>query len=306
MSDVDREALFAALGLDDLPTGDLVVRSPVDGNELARIAATSPDEARDAVIRAAEAFGPWRRVPPPRRGELVRRFGDVLRAHKEPLATLVTLECGKILEEARGEVQEAIDICDFAVGLSRQLYGLTIASERPGHRMMETWHPLGPVAVITAFNFPVAVWAWNAAIAFVCGDPVVWKPSEKTPLTALACQRLFARACAEAEDVPEHLSQVCVGGADVGLVLVDDAAVPLVSATGSTRSPIRGIACCRALTGTTAADVLFDDAVVTEDDVEEVETDDTAGTGLLVAVFVSNCDTFSLSSSMFLASWRIK
>ena len=148
----------------------------------------------DKTARSAAAFTAWRSVPAPRRGELVRRFGERLRAHKEPLGRLVSIEAGKILQEGLGEVQEMIDICDFAVGLSRQLYGLTIASERPGHRMMETWHPLGAVGVITAFNFPVAVWAWNAALALVCGDTVVWKPSEKTPLTALACQALLERA----------------------------------------------------------------------------------------------------------------
>ncbi|GAB4572091.1 MAG: aldehyde dehydrogenase family protein [Rhodothalassiaceae bacterium] len=172
-------------------------------------------------------------MPAPRRGELIRLFGAELRTAKEPLARLVTLECGKILEEGRGEVQEMIDICDFAVGLSRQLHGLTIASERPGHAMRETWHPLGPVGVISAFNFPVAVWAWNFALAIVCGDPVIWKPSEKTPLTALACQALFARACAKFGEVPAGLSALALGGPAIGEALSDDPRLPLISATGS-------------------------------------------------------------------------
>jgi aldehyde dehydrogenase (NAD+) len=174
-------------------------------------------------------------VPAPRRGELVRLFGEELRANKEALGRLVTLEAGKILQEGLGEVQEMIDICDFAVGLSRQLYGLTIASERPGHRMMETWHPAGPVAVISAFNFPVAVWAWNAALALVCGDSVIWKPSEKTPLTALATQALFERAVKKFGSAPANLTQVVLGLRDVGEALSKDARIPVVSATGSTR-----------------------------------------------------------------------
>src|SRR5256885_1796279 len=188
---LDRE--LHALGLDPktFAEGDVVARSPIDGSITGRL---RPHDAAPAVARAHEAFLAWRTVPAPRRGELVRLFGEELRAHKEAVAALVTIEAGKIVAEARGEVQEMIDICDFAVGLSRQLYGLTIASERPGHRMSETWHPLGVAGVISAFNFPVAVWAWNFTLATVCGDAVVWKPSEKTPLTALACQALFARA----------------------------------------------------------------------------------------------------------------
>ena len=177
-----------------------------------------------------------KKSPPPRRGELIRLLGEELRGHKEALGRLVTLENGKILQEGMGEVQEMIDICDFAVGLSRQLYGLTIASERPGHRMMETWHPLGVCGVISAFNFPVAVWSWNFALAIVCGDPVVWKPSEKTPLTALACQRLFARAVERFDgEIPDNLLQILIGGKEVGEALVDDRRVALVSATGSCR-----------------------------------------------------------------------
>src|SRR5260370_370434 len=169
------------------------------------------------VAAAERGFAAWRSVPPPRRGELVRLFAEELRRHKEKLGRLVSIEAGKILEEGQGEVQEMIDICDFAVGLSRQLYGRVIASERPGHRMLETWHPLGPVGIITAFNFPVAVWSWNAAIALVCGDSVLWKPSDKTPLCALACNELFARALDRFGDAPadlrEGLSQVAIGGA---------------------------------------------------------------------------------------------
>ena len=187
------------------------------------------------IAASVEAFKAWRNVPAPRRGELVRLFGEELRANKDALGRLVTLEAGKILQEGLGEVQEMIDICDFAVGLSRQLYGLTIASERPGHRMMETWHPAGPVAVISAFNFPVAVWAWNAALALVCGDSVIWKPSEKTPLTALATQALFERALKKFGTAPANLSQVVLGLRDVGEQLAKDARIPVVSATGSTR-----------------------------------------------------------------------
>jgi len=219
----------------ELATGALEVRSPVDGSLLARLAVHEAAEVGDLVARGLTAFAAWREVPAPRRGELVRLLGDELRAAKADLGALVTLECGKILQEGLGEVQEMIDICDFAVGLSRQLYGLTIASERPGHAMRETWHPAGICAVISAFNFPVAVWSWNAALALVCGDPVIWKPSEKTPLTALAVQKLFERALARFGDAPAGLSQVLLGNAEVGAALVADPAVAVVSATGSTR-----------------------------------------------------------------------
>ncbi|MGL4636841.1 MAG: L-piperidine-6-carboxylate dehydrogenase [Beijerinckiaceae bacterium] len=214
--------------------GALPARSPVTGEVITQVVTATADDAKAAIAKAHEAFLAWRLVPAPRRGELVRLLGEELRVAKDDLGRLVTIEAGKITSEGLGEVQEMIDICDFAVGLSRQLYGLTIATERPMHRMMETWHPLGVCGVITAFNFPVAVWAWNAALAFVCGNPVVWKPSEKTPLTALAVQAIFERAATRFGDAPEGLSQVLVGGADVGAALVADKRVPLVSATGST------------------------------------------------------------------------
>ncbi|HEY0845907.1 MAG TPA: aldehyde dehydrogenase family protein [Noviherbaspirillum sp.] len=214
---------------------DIHCRTPITGDSLTSLRADTPHQVTEKITRAHAAFLQWRDVPAPRRGELVRLFGEELRANKEALGRLVTLEAGKILQEGLGEVQEMIDICDFAVGLSRQLYGLTIASERPGHRMMETWHPLGVVGVISAFNFPVAVWSWNAALAFVCGNSVVWKPSEKTPLTALAVQALFEKAVARFGDAPAGLSEVIVGGHERGQILVDDPRVPLISATGSTR-----------------------------------------------------------------------
>ncbi|MFN3473291.1 MAG: aldehyde dehydrogenase family protein [Blastomonas sp.] len=218
-----------------LPQGRMDVFSPVDGARVAGIDATSAADVAAGAERAAAAFHQWRTVPGPRRGELVRRLGEELRRHKEDLGMLVTLDCGKPLSEGLGEVQEMIDICDFAVGLSRQLHGLTIASERPGHRMSETWHPLGPVAIITAFNFPVAVWAWNAALALVCGDSVVWKPSEKTPLSAIAVQALFDRVVADfGPDAPEGLAQLVLGDAATGAALVDHPAIALISATGST------------------------------------------------------------------------
>ena len=210
--------------------------SPVSGEEIAQVEVTSAADAGKAIDAAHEAFRAWRLVPAPRRGELVRLLGEELRAHKAELGRLVTIEAGKIASEGLGEVQEMIDICDFAVGLSRQLYGLTIATERAGHRMMETWHPLGVVGIISAFNFPVAVWSWNAALALVCGNSIVWKPSEKTPLTALATQAILQRAIARfGDDAPEGLSQLLIGDRAVGEALVDNPKVALVSATGSTR-----------------------------------------------------------------------
>jgi aldehyde dehydrogenase (NAD+) len=225
--------ILAPLGVKT--SGDQIVRSPIDGAEIGSVAYDDAASVDKKVAASVVAFRAWREVPAPKRGELVRLFGEELRANKEALGRLVTLEAGKILQEGLGEVQEMIDICDFAVGLSRQLYGLTIASERPGHRMMETWHPTGPVAIISAFNFPVAVWAWNAALALVCGDSVIWKPSEKTPLTALATQALFECALEKFADAPANLSQVVLGLRDVGELLAKDARIPVVSATGSTR-----------------------------------------------------------------------
>ena len=230
-------SLLAQLGVDPAAYegGTLVVRSPIDGSITGQLRETSAAAVTDAIGKAQDAFLAWRDVPAPRRGELVRLFGEELRAHKESLGRLVTLEAGKIVQEGLGEVQEMIDICDYAVGLSRQLYGLTIATERPGHVMRETWHPLGVVGIISAFNFPVAVWSWNAALAFVCGDACVWKPSEKTPLTALATHALFEKAAAKFGGVPAGLSALIIGQRAIGEVLVDDPRVPLISATGSTR-----------------------------------------------------------------------
>lgn len=230
-------AVLSAAGLTspDINGGDLKVRSPIDGSELAYVRQTRPDRMAGIIQQSHEAFLAWRTVPAPRRGELVRLLGEELRAAKDTLGALVTLEAGKIRSEGLGEVQEMIDICDFAVGLSRQLYGLTIASERPGHRMMETWHPMGPCAVISAFNFPVAVWAWNAALALVCGNPVIWKPSEKTPLTAIATMKIVEKALQRFGDAPAGLLQLVIGGAEIGDALVSSKQVPIVSATGSTR-----------------------------------------------------------------------
>ena len=225
--------LLTSVGIEWPQSGDFPARTPITGGRLGWVAKCDPAGVDAAVARATGAFQVWRTVPAPRRGELVRVLGQLLREHKSELAGLVTLEAGKIRSEARGEVQEMIDMCDFAVGLSRQLYGLTLASERPEHRMMEVWHPLGVCSVITSFNFPVAVWAWNAALALVCGDPVIWKPSEKTTLTALAAQALASRAAAEV-GAPDGLVQLLVGGPELGQALVDHREVALVSATGST------------------------------------------------------------------------
>jgi aldehyde dehydrogenase (NAD+) len=228
------DAIGATVELGDPGGHGLPASTPITGDVLFTLPETSPDEADAAIAEAAKAFTTWRTTPAPVRGALVARLAELLIEHKADLATLVTVEAGKITSEALGEVQEMIDICQFAVGLSRQLYGKTIASERPGHRLMETWHPLGVVGVITAFNFPVAVWSWNTAIALVCGDTVVWKPSELTPLTAVACQALIERA---ARDVgaPTAVSRLIQGGREVGERLVDDPRVALLSATGSVR-----------------------------------------------------------------------
>ncbi|MGW7547599.1 L-piperidine-6-carboxylate dehydrogenase [Streptomyces sp. NPDC054770] len=219
----------------EVAEGDgLPARTPVTGEHLFGLRAATADDVEEALTAARAAFLTWRTTPAPRRGDLVRRLGELLREHKGDLADLVTVEAGKIRSEALGEVQEMIDICDFAVGLSRQLYGRTIASERPGHRLAETWHPLGVVGVVSAFNFPVAVWSWNTAVALVCGDTVVWKPSELTPLTAVACHHLLVRA-AEETGAPRDVHRLLLGDRAVGERLVDDPRVALVSATGSTR-----------------------------------------------------------------------
>ena len=230
-------ALLASMGV-TVKSGDMPTRSPISGQIVTRIFETSTADAHAAITQAQSAFREWRNVPAPQRGELVRLLGDELRANKTALGHLVSIEVGKVLSEGLGEVQEMIDICDFAVGLSRQLYGLTIASERPSHRMMESWHPLGVVGIISAFNFPVAVWSWNAALALVCGDAVVWKPSEKAPLSALAAQSLLDRAIeryrAAGGSAPAGLATLLIGGRDLGEVLVDSPSVALLSATGST------------------------------------------------------------------------
>lgn len=231
----ETDSILQHLGVDRrvYQEGTRIVRSPTTGETVANVQGVDTTAIGDAIDEAAQAFKTWRLVPAPRRGELVRLLGEELRAAKEELGRLVMIEAGKIASEGRGEVQEMIDICDFAVGLSRQLYGLTIASERPAHRMMEQWHPLGPIGVITTFNFPVAVWAWNAALALACGDTVIWKPSEKTPLTALAVQALVARALKKFGDAPQGLSAVLIGDREAATRLTDDPRVPLVSATGS-------------------------------------------------------------------------
>ena len=237
----DTASILAGFGIapEILKAGDFSVASPIDGGRIASLRQHTREDLDRMIAAAERAFLLWRAIPAPRRGELVRLFAEELRRHKAALGRLVSIEAGKILEEGQGEVQEMIDICEFAVGLSRQLYGKVIASERPGHRMLETWHPLGPAGIITAFNFPVAVWSWNAALALVCGDPIIWKPSDKTPLCALACNALLARAIARFGELPEKLrdglSQVAIGGAELGEALCDDRRVPLVSATGSTR-----------------------------------------------------------------------
>jgi aldehyde dehydrogenase (NAD+) len=235
---VRREALaiLTRLGTPDraFAREGLAASSPITGEAIVDVHTTSVEEARDTIGRAAQAFETWRSVPAPRRGELIRILAEELRAAKADLGRLVTLETGKIISEGEGEVQEMIDICDFAVGLSRQLYGRTIATERVDHRMMEAWHPLGGCGVISAFNFPVAVWSWNAALAIVCGDPVVWKPSEKAPLSALAVHAVVERALRRFGDAPDGLFGILIGGREVGEALVDDHPVAVVSATGST------------------------------------------------------------------------
>ena len=231
------ETILAHLGVPPT-TGNLTVRTPITGEVIAQISTITTEDARKAIAQAHIAYLDWRTVPAPKRGELVRLLGEELRAEIDSLGRLVTIETGKLLSEGFGEVQEMIDICTFAAGLSRQLAGLTVPSERAKHRMMETWHSLGVVGVISAFNFPVAVWSWNAALALVCGDAVVWKPSEKTPLTALATQAIFDRAAKKFEtkfgSIPAGLATLLIGDATVGQQLVDSPIIPLVSATGST------------------------------------------------------------------------
>jgi aldehyde dehydrogenase (NAD+) len=229
--------LMAEFGVsgDALTGGGLAVRSPINGALIAEVTLHTKADCKSAVEVADAAFRLWRMVPAPQRGELVRLFGEELHANKAALGQLIAIETGKILQEGLGEVQEMIDICGFAAGLSRQLYGLTMPSERPGHRMMETWHPLGVVGIITAFNFPAAVWAWNAAIALVCGDTLVWKPSEKAPLCALACQALLERAAKCLKNIPSGIAAVVLGGPELSEALAADPRVSLVSATGSTR-----------------------------------------------------------------------
>ncbi|MBY0443265.1 MAG: aldehyde dehydrogenase family protein [Mycobacteriaceae bacterium] len=231
---------MAAIGAGDITLNTpgehlgLSASTPITGDVLFTLSPTPPEHVNQTITNAEQAFSTWRNTPAPARGAVARQLGELLTEHKNDLATLVTIEVGKIRSEALGEVQEMIDICQFAVGLSRQLYGRTIASERPGHRLMETWHPLGVVGVITAFNFPVAVWAWNTVIALVCGDTVVWKPSELTPLTALACQALINRATDEV-GAPRAVSGLVIGDRQTGEQLVTDPRIALVSATGSVR-----------------------------------------------------------------------
>jgi aldehyde dehydrogenase (NAD+) len=226
------DAAVHGFGRPDSKGPALTVRSPIDGGVLAELPTTSIESVKYEIGAAVHDFPAWRDTPAPARGEFVRRVGNKLRERQEALATIVAWEAGKIMPEARGEVQEMIDICDFAVGLSRQLYGKSIASERPGHRLTETWHPLGPVGVISAFNFPVAVWAWNAMIGLVCGDPIVWKPSEKTPLSAIACQQIISSEISGFA-APGGISRIIIGGADVGQALAESPDLPLISATGS-------------------------------------------------------------------------
>ena len=221
-------------GLESSDSGNyLDSYSPVDGALIGSVSLTTPEEYNLVIAKAEEAFKVWRVMPAPKRGDIVRQFAEELRKYKDPLGRLVSYEMGKSLQEGWGEVQEMIDICDFAVGLSRQLYGLTMHSERPRHRMYEQWHPLGPVGVISAFNFPVAVWSWNAAIAWVCGDVCVWKPSSKVPLCAVACQNILASVLRR-NNVPEGVSSIVVGN-PVGDMMNNDKRIPLVSFTGSTR-----------------------------------------------------------------------
>jgi aldehyde dehydrogenase (NAD+) len=236
----ETDKLLQSLGIprEHYTGGGMAVHSPITGEEIAKVHAATPAEAKKIVEAGHQAFRAWRDVPAPKRGELVRLLGEELREHKAALGRLVSIEVGKIESEGLGEVQEMIDICDYAVGLSRQIFGLTIATERPNHRMMETWHPLGVTGIVTAFNFPVAVWSWNAAVALVCGNACIWKPSEKTPLTAIAVTALFERAVARFTEAgngaPANLMSLLLGDRAVGEILVDHPMVAVLSARGST------------------------------------------------------------------------
>ncbi len=232
---LQKENLGTSTGREFFGTGDLISSySPVDGSLIGAVRATTREDYDRAVGAAQEAFSTWRLMPAPKRGEIVRQFGDKLRAKKQELGQLVSYEMGKSLQEGLGEVQEMIDICDFAVGLSRQLYGLTMHSERPGHRMYEQWHPLGVVGIISAFNFPVAVWSWNSALAWICGNVSIWKGSEKTPLCSIACQNIWNEV-AEDNNLPEGISCIVTGDGIIGNWMTEDKRLPLISATGSTR-----------------------------------------------------------------------
>jgi aldehyde dehydrogenase (NAD+) len=247
MTDLGIQEILSQLGIEEINNGastggkwfktrgeriDSI--SPVDGKLIASVNAATETDYEAVILKAQEAYKEWRMIPAPKRGEIVRQLAERIRFYKEPLGKLVSYEMGKSLQEGLGEVQEMIDICDFAVGLSRQLYGLTMHSERPGHRMYEQYHPLGIVGIISAFNFPVAVWNWNTALAWVCGDVCVWKPSEKTPITAIACQQI-TKEVFDANGVPEGVSGLVIGGAEIGKLMAEDTRVPLISATGSTR-----------------------------------------------------------------------
>ena len=232
---LEKENFGSSTGINFFGDGELISSfSPVDGKLIGEVKTTTPDEYEQIIKKSQEANLLWRDVPAPKRGEIVRQLGDKLREFKEPLGKLVSYEMGKSLQEGMGEVQEMIDICEFAVGLSRQLYGLSMHSERPEHRMYEQWHPLGTVGVITSFNFPVAVWAWNAALAFVAGDTILWKPSEKAPLCGVATQRLMADILAE-NNLPEGIASLVVGDYKIGELMTNDKRIPLISATGSIR-----------------------------------------------------------------------
>jgi aldehyde dehydrogenase (NAD+) len=266
ISDLNRGACAGPDGWIDEPGAERIASlNPATGHPIAQVTIATAS-AYDAVAGAAErAFTAWREVPAPKRGDLVRDFGNALREKKDALGDLVTLEMGKIRAEGRGEVQEMIDICDFAVGLSRQLYGLTLASERPGHRMMEQWHPLGPIGIITAFNFPVAVWSWNAAIAAVCGDPVVWKPSEATPLTAIAVQHIANQVMAD-HGVTGVFNLVVGPGADIGARMAADRRLPLISFTGSTPVGRRVAETVAARLGRTILELGGNNAIIVAED----------------------------------------